>query len=102
MTCVDTRVQLSDGANLRVRLLGSEDERKPLLIALHGAPGASSHVETESAYEFLADRFRVLVYDARGSGVSDLKGSFTDERWVSDVDELRLVSRRHVPQTVAY
>ena len=91
MACVDTRVQLSDGAELRVRLLGSEDKQKSLLIALHGAPGASSHVESEAAYGFLADRFRVLVYDARGSGVSDLKGPFTDERWISDVDELRLV-----------
>ena len=92
MACVDTRVELSDGAKLRVRLLGSEDTRKPVLIALHGAPGASSHVETEAAYTFLEGRFRVLVYDARGSGVSDLKGPFTDERWIADVDELRWVN----------
>lgn len=89
MACVDTTVQLSDGAKLRVRMLGSEDTGKPLLIALHGAPGASSHVETEAAYGFLTDRFRVLVYDARGSGGSDLMGPFTDERWIADVDELR-------------
>lgn len=91
MACVDTNVQLSDGARVRARVLGSQDAQKPLLIALHGAPGASSHVETEAAYGFLADRFRVLVYDARGSGSSDLKGPFTDERWIADVDELRWV-----------
>ncbi|KXH27578.1 hypothetical protein CSAL01_00745 [Colletotrichum salicis] len=31
----------------------------------------------------------VLVYDARGSGKSELKPPYTDERWVADVDELR-------------
>ncbi|KAK3311724.1 Alpha/Beta hydrolase protein [Chaetomium strumarium] len=89
MPFTDTKVQLSDGANLRVRVLGIDDKEKPLLIALHGAPGLSSHTEPESAYSFLGDRFRVLVYDARGSGLSDLKGPFTDEQWISDVDELR-------------
>ncbi|KAM0436674.1 hypothetical protein ACHAPT_002383 [Fusarium lateritium] len=88
-TGTGTQVELSDGAKLRVWLLGSENKTKPLVIVLHGAPGLSSHTSTESAYKFLADEFRVLVYDARGSGVSDIKGPFTDERWVADVDELR-------------
>lgn len=89
MSYTDTTVQLRDGANLRVRVLGIDHKHKPLLIALHGAPGLSSHTEPEAGYTFLGDRFRVLVYDARGSGASDLKGPFTDERWIADVDELR-------------
>jgi proline iminopeptidase len=84
-----TTVQLSDAARLRVWLLGAQDTSKPLLIALHGAPGLSSHTEPEAAYGFLNESFRVLVYDARGSGASDAKGPFTDERWVADIDELR-------------
>lgn len=89
MACVDKCVHLSDGAKLCVRVLGSEDTKRPLLIALHGAPGASSHVETEAAYGLLAGRVRVLVYDARGSSGSDLAGPFSDELWIADVDEVR-------------
>lgn len=89
MSYTETKVRLSDGAVLRVRVLGINDREKPLLIALHGAPGLSSHTEPEPAYSFLSDRFRVLVYDARGSGLSDTKGPLTDERWIADVDELR-------------
>lgn len=83
-------VTLSDGAEVLVRLLDeSPDSSKPLLIALHGAPGLSSHIEPENSFGFLASRFRVLVYDARGSGESDLKTPFTDERWIADLDEIR-------------
>ncbi|OAA72589.1 alpha/beta hydrolase fold protein [Cordyceps fumosorosea ARSEF 2679] len=83
-------VTLSDGAQVLVRLLGeSEDRSKPLLIALHGAPGMSSHLEPENSFGFLASRFRVLVYDARGSGESDPKPPLTDERWIADLDEIR-------------
>ncbi|VUC23451.1 unnamed protein product [Clonostachys rosea] len=83
-----TTVQLKDGTNLQVWTFGNENKTKPLLIALHGGPGLSTH-ETEVQYQFLAENFRVLVYDARGSGRSDLKGPFLDDQWASDVDELR-------------
>ena len=89
MSYTDAKVQLSDGANIRVRSLDINDKRKPLLIALHGAPGLSSHKEPEAAYTFLGDRFRILIFDARGSGTSNLQGPYTDERWIADVDELR-------------
>ncbi|KAF3800103.1 Proline iminopeptidase [Colletotrichum gloeosporioides] len=82
-------VKLSDGASVQVKLLGNTDKTKPLLIVLHGAPGLSGHREPESSFGFLASDFRVLVYDARGSGESDLKPPYTDARWVADVDELR-------------
>lgn len=82
-------VTLSDGARLYVKLLGGSDTLKPLLIVLHGAPGLSTHAEPEASFGFLKSRFRVLVYDARGSGISDQKQPYTDERWVFDVEELR-------------
>lgn len=92
MVATQATVTLSDGARLVVRLLGdSGDRSKPLLIALHGAPGLSSHLEAQSTFSFLTPRFRVLVYDARGSGESDLQPPFTDERWIADIDELRSV-----------
>lgn len=83
-----SRIQLSDGATLSVKILG-DDQSKPLLIVLHGAPGLSDHKEPEASFGFLQSQFRVLVYDARGSGASDLKQPYTDERWAADVEELR-------------
>ncbi|KAH8897504.1 alpha/beta hydrolase fold protein [Thozetella sp. PMI_491] len=88
MSEIDTWVVLRDGVKVHVVQLG-DDKSKPLLIALHGAPGLSDHLEPKSSFGFLSTRFRVLVYDARGSGVSDLKGPYTDAQWISDVDELR-------------
>ena len=81
-------VTMDDGAKLLVKVLG-DDPAKPLLIAHHGAPGVSSHLEPEASFGFLADRYRVLVFDARGSGYSDLKPPYSHERWVEDVDQLR-------------
>ncbi len=82
------QVTMDDGAKLWVKVLG-DDPAKPLLIAHHGAPGVSSHLEPEASFGFLADRYRVLVFDARGSGYSDLKEPYTHARWVEDVDQLR-------------
>ena len=81
-------VTMDDGARLWVKVLG-DDPGKPLLIVHHGAPGVSSHLEPEGSFGFLADRYRVLVFDARGSGVSDLQPPYTHARWVDDVDALR-------------
>ncbi|KAL5599412.1 hypothetical protein FOVSG1_007224 [Fusarium oxysporum f. sp. vasinfectum] len=89
MSGIYTQVQLSDGVKLNVCLLGAENKSKPLIISLHGAPGLSSHTGIKDDFKFLADRFRVLVYDLRGSGGSEVKGPFTDEQWVSDLEELR-------------
>jgi proline iminopeptidase len=87
------KVELSDGAALSVWMLGvSEDKTaaaKPLLIAVHGAPGNSSHLEPLEGFGFLSNKYRVLIFDLRGSGESDLKGPFTDERWIQDIEELR-------------
>ena len=82
------QVTMDDGARLWVKVLG-DDPGKPLLIAHHGAPGVSSHLEPEASFGFLADRYRVLVFDARGSGYSDLKPPYSHERWVEDMDQLR-------------
>lgn len=85
----DHRVSMSDGAVLRVRILAAEPTDKPLIITHHGAPGLSTHAEPESTFSFLQQKFRILVYDARGSGESDLKPPYTNERWVADIEELR-------------
>lgn len=82
---------MDDGAFLNVKVLGDHPS-KPLLIALHGAPGLSSLAEPEAEFAFLAGIFRVLVFDARGSGRSDLTPPFTHDRWVRDIEYLRYLS----------
>jgi proline iminopeptidase len=83
------KVLMSDGASLHVKVLGNSPSTKPLLIALHGAPGLSTHAEPEATFGFLQSQFKIILYDARGSGISDLKQPYTNDRWVQDVDELR-------------
>ncbi|NEE00330.1 alpha/beta fold hydrolase [Phytoactinopolyspora halotolerans] len=77
-----------NGNPLDVELLG-DDPQAPLLIAHHGAPGLGSKREPLAAFGHLADIFRVLVFDARGSGKSGDTPPFTHEQWVADIDALR-------------
>ena len=77
-----------NGAELNVELLGG-DKDAPLIIAHHGAPGLGSMAEPRASFGPLADSYRVLVFDARGSGASSDTPPFTHEQWVADVDALR-------------
>lgn len=88
-----TSVTMDDGVKLHVKVLGDSNDAnsKPLLISLHGAPGLSTHLEPEASYSFLSQVYRVLVYDARGSGASDHVGPFSHERWIKDIEKLRRV-----------
>lgn len=81
-------VEAEDGVRLYCELLG-DAPGKPLIIVHHGGPGVSSHAESKASFDFLTDRFRVLVFDARGSGRSDCVGPYTHDRWVADVEALR-------------
>ena len=78
-----------NGNQLNVEVLGDDDPAKPVLIGHHGAPGLGSLDEPRAAFGPLADMFRVLLFDARGSGASGDVGPFTHEQWVADVDALR-------------
>lgn len=76
-----------NGNALAVEALGAADA--PVLIAHHGAPGLGSRAEPKASFGPLADTFRVVVFDARGSGESEGKPPFTHEQWVADVEALR-------------
>lgn len=76
-----------NGNNLAVEVFG--EPSAPLLIAHHGAPGLGTRAEPRATFSPLADTFRVLVFDARGSGESEGNPPFTHEQWVADVDALR-------------
>lgn len=91
-TTITSKVQMDDGVHLNVKILGDDPTHaKPLLIGLHGAPGLSTLSEPVASFGFLSDRFRVLVYDARGSGDSDHVGPFDHDRWTKDIENLRYV-----------
>ncbi len=88
-----TTVKMEDGVSLQVKILGQDTTtaiKKPILIALHGAPGVSNYQEPEASFAYLSDLFRVLVFDARGSGASDITGPYTHDRWIKDIENLRL------------
>ncbi|EXJ77611.1 hypothetical protein A1O3_09838 [Capronia epimyces CBS 606.96] len=84
-------VVMDDGVKLYVKFHGDvSDTTKPLIIGLHGGPGLGNHTALDGTLGDLASSFRVLVYDARGSGVSDLVGPYTHERWIKDIENLRI------------
>ncbi|GLY85960.1 alpha/beta fold hydrolase [Actinoallomurus iriomotensis] len=76
-----------NGNELAVEVFG--DEGAPVLIAHHGAPGLGSRAEPRATFAPFADTFRVVVFDARGSGESGGNPPFTHEQWAADVDGLR-------------
>src|SRR5450830_1095178 len=76
-----------NGAQLNVEVLGSEGA--PVLIAHHGGGGIGSLAEPKSTFGPLADKFRVLVFDARGCGLSEAVPPYSHAQWAADVDALR-------------
>lgn len=76
-----------NGAELEVEVLG--EEGAPVLIAHHGAPGLGSRAEPKASFGALADMFRVIVFDARGSGESSDTPPYSHDQWTADIDALR-------------
>jgi proline iminopeptidase len=76
-----------NGNELEVEVFGDDDA--PVLIAHHGAPGLASRAEPRTTFQPFSDTFRVLVFDARGSGNSGGTPPFSHEQWAADVDALR-------------
>jgi proline iminopeptidase len=80
------KVTIND-AELNVEVLGADDA--PVLIAHHGGGGIGSLAEPKSTFGPLADRLRVVVFDARGCGRSEGKPPYSHAQWAADVDGLR-------------
>ncbi|OJX74446.1 alpha/beta hydrolase [Leifsonia sp. 71-9] len=76
-----------NGNRLAVEVLGPEGA--PVIITHHGAPGLGSRAEPRASFGRLADDYRVVVFDARGSGESEGAGEFSHEQWAADIDGLR-------------
>ncbi|GIG26343.1 alpha/beta fold hydrolase [Cellulomonas denverensis] len=76
-----------NGNALAVEVLGPEGA--PVVLTHHGAPGLGSRAEPRASFGRLADEYRVVVFDARGSGESEGSGTFSHEQWAADLDGLR-------------
>ncbi|WP_232818986.1 alpha/beta fold hydrolase [Homoserinimonas sp. OAct 916] len=76
-----------NGCRLNVEVFGPEDG--PVLIAHHGGGGIGSLAEPKATFGPLADRFRVIVFDARGCGLSEGIPPYSHAQWAADVDGLR-------------
>jgi proline iminopeptidase len=76
-----------NGIRLRVDVQG--DPAAPAIYAHHGAPGLGTHNTPKKAFGPLSDEFRVVTFDARGSGESDAVPPYSHAQWVADLDALR-------------
>lgn len=74
------------GARLKVWDSGGD---LPAILTLHGAPGMSDHRNDWDVYQAFTDRFRVVSYDQRGSGLSSDTPPFDHARLAADADALR-------------
>lgn len=59
------------------------------MIVHHGAPGLGDHKEPKRSFVPFADQYRVIIFDARGSGQSGGNPPFIHEQWAADIDGLR-------------
>jgi len=76
-----------NGNMLYYEVLG--ETNKQAILCFHGAPGMGSHREPKASWGRLADAYKVVVQDQRGSGQSGLNPPFTHKQWVDDAEALR-------------
>ncbi|MCX6065822.1 MAG: alpha/beta hydrolase [Chloroflexi bacterium] len=93
--CVDCANSVTiHGYDLYYRELGA-DKGQPPVILVHGGPGHSS-LSFKGGFDFLADQTRVIYYDQRGSGNSQIKPQPADYTIAQLVDELETLRREVV------
>jgi len=89
--CVDCAAPAHvNGYDLYYRELGT-DKGAPPIILVHGGPGHSS-LSFKNGFDFLAEETRVIFYDQRGSGNSQIKPNpedYTIEQLVEELEALR-------------
>jgi len=82
-----TYTEIINGTRLVIEELGPSDA--PAIIVHHGAPGLGSRAEPLRSFGPFADSYRIVTFDARGSGSSADDGPFSHEQWVADIEEIR-------------
>jgi proline iminopeptidase len=86
----EAQVVQVNGFDLYFHQLGSDTQHVPIVV-LHGGPGHSSE-SFKGSLDFLAQDFRVIYYDQRGSGNSQIKPDaklYTIEQMVEDLETIR-------------
>jgi proline iminopeptidase len=86
----DAQAVRVNGFDLYYRAVG-EDDGRPAIVVVHGGPGMSSQTFKRSL-DFLADEYRVIYYDQRGSGNSQIKPDpslYTIDQLVEELESLR-------------
>jgi proline iminopeptidase len=90
--CVDCSAPVHVGGfDLFFREVGL-DQGLPPVVLVHGGPGHSS-LSFKGSFDFLAARTRVIYYDQRGSGNSQISPSVEDYTVDHLVDELESIRR---------
>ena len=79
------------GFDLWYRAIG-RNTRNPPIVVLHGGPGMSDHY-FNNVFDFLGDTRRVIYYDQRGSGFSEIKRNPRYYRFQYLVDDLEALRR---------
>ena len=80
------QVPVINGARLHVESQGTG----PAILTFHGAPGIGSRDDDVIVWKPIAEEgYRVVSYDQRGSGASDLVPPFSHEQLVADAEALR-------------
>ncbi len=89
--CVDSATPVRvNGYDLYYRELGTDKGLLPVIL-VHGGPGHSS-LSFKNGFDFLAEQTRVIFYDQRGSGNSQIKPNpedYTIEQLVEELETLR-------------
>ncbi len=86
----EARAAAINGFDLYYREIGNNPERPPVVL-LHGGPGQSSQT-FKDGFDFLADDYRVVFYDQRGSGNSQIRPGadfYTIDLLVEELEALR-------------
>ncbi len=83
----EERFETINGARIKLEVLGEPDA--PAIVVHHGAPGLGSRAEPVRSFGPFADEFRIVTFDARGSGESEDLPPYTHAQWVADIDSIR-------------
>ncbi|TYO61054.1 alpha/beta hydrolase [Bradyrhizobium hipponense] len=88
-----------NGTRLLCAFAGEDCART--IIVVHGGRGSSEHGADFAAFRPLADSFRIVAYDQRGCGRSELAEPITFDQLVDDLEALRKLVSGDRPVAVA-
>ena len=85
-----------NGFDLWYREVGKRND-KPAIVVLHGGPGMSDHYFNK-VFDYLSATRRVIYYDQRGSGFSEIKANPAYYRFPYLVEDLETLRSRVIRQ----